>query len=189
MNHKINETKISRLHKKYNDEVAPFLKKELGLTNILACPKLIKVTINVGTGKIAKQTDLVEAVGKTLEKISGQKPIKTLAKKSVASFKVRKGAAIGWKVTLRGERMYEFVDKLVNVTLPRVRDFRGLDPKGFDKQGNYSIGFKEQIVFPEVSSDSVQLFHGLEVTITTSAKNPEEGLLLLKKLGFPFKEN
>ena len=189
MTNKILESKISRLRKKYNDEVAPFLKKELGLTNILACPKLIKVTVNVGTGKIAKQTDVVETAGKTLEKITGQRPVKTLAKKSVASFKVREGSAIGWKATLRGNRMYEFVDKLVNVTLARVRDFRGLDPKRFDRQGNYSIGFKEQIMFPEVSSDSVQLFHGLEVTITTSAKNAKEGLLLLKKLGFPFREN
>lgn len=186
MDNKAYKTKTSRLHKKYRDEVVPVLKKELGLINALACPKLVKVTVNVGTGKIAKQSDVVEAAGKTLEKITGQKPVKTLARKSIASFKVREGSPIGWKATLRGARMYEFADKLANVTLARVRDFRGLDPKRFDRQGNYSIGFKEQIVFPEVSSDSVQLFHGLEVTITTSAKNAKEGLLLLKSLGFPF---
>src|SRR3989304_8487891 len=129
MTNKTRETKISRLRKKYNDEAAPFLKKELGLTNILACPKLNKVTVNVGTGKIAKQTDVVETAGKTLEKITGQKPVKTLAKKSVASFKVREGSAIGWEATLRGARMYEFFDKLVNVTLAPVPDSRRFGPE------------------------------------------------------------
>lgn len=177
---------MPRIQAKYQKEVIPILKKELELINALACPKIVKVTLNVGTGKIAKQVDLVEIAGITLEKITGQKPVKTLAKKSIASFKVREGSPIGWKVTLRGRRMYEFVDKLINVTLARVRDFRGLDPKKFDRQGNYTIGFKEQIMFPEVSSENVNAFHGLEVAITTSAKSPKAGLLLLKSLGFPF---
>lgn len=188
MNAKNHKTEMPRFQKKYFETVVPILKKELGLTSVLACPKIIKVTVNSGTGKIAKQSDEVEMIGKTLEKITGQKSVKTLAKKSIASFKVRQGSPIGWKVTLRGRRMHEFLDKLVNVTLARVRDFRGLDPKKFDENGNYSIGFKEQIVFPEVSSDSAQFFHGLEVTVTTSAGNREKGLLLLKNLGFPFHE-
>lgn len=180
------KTHTPRLLERYRKITVPLFQKELGLTNALACPKIVKVTLNVGTGKMAKQTEVVEQAGKTLEKITGQKPVKTLAKKSIASFKVREGSAIGWKVTLRGKRMYEFLDKLVNVSIARVRDFRGLNPKSFDKQGNYSIGFKEQIVFPEVQGDNVQQFHGLEVVVTTSAKNPKEGFLLLKSLGFPF---
>lgn len=179
-------TSTPRLLEKYRKTTVPLFQKELGLTNALSVPKIVKVTLNVGTGKIAKQTEVVEQAGKTLERITGQKPVRTVAKKSIASFKLREGSAIGWKVTLRGRRMYEFLDKLVNISLARVRDFRGLNPKSFDGQGNYTIGFKEQIVFPEVQSDNVQNFHGLEIVVTTSAKNPKEGFLLLKSLGFPF---
>lgn len=164
------------------------MKEELGLDNANAVPRIEKVTINVGLGRGLKDKAYMDTVSSTLERITGQKPVYTKARKSVASFKIREGMNIGMKVTLRGSRMYDFVEKLVAVTFPRVRDFRGIDPKTVDQGGNFNYGFKEHIAFPEVSSDEVDRLHGLQVTITTSADSKKEGLALFTALGFPFKK-
>ena len=162
---------------------------QLGYKNILQVPKLVKVVLNVGYGRQVKETAFVENIGETLKAISGQKPIQNKAKKSISNFKIREGMNIGASVTLRGKRMYDFIDKLVSITFPRVRDFRGISPKSFDKQGNYSIGFKEHIAFPEIKSDAVDKLHGLQIVINTTAENKTAGLALLGKLGFPFKKD
>jgi len=180
---------MSRLADKYKKELGNQLKETLGLGNVMAVPKVEKVVLNIGVGKATQDKQWVELATSILGRISGQKPVETKAKKSISNFKVREGQVVGAKVTLRGERMYDFLDKLVNVTLPRLRDFFGLDlKKGFDRNGNYTIGFKEHIVFPEIGMDDVDRTHGLEVTIATSAKNNKEALELLKVLGFPFKK-
>lgn len=178
---------MNRLLEKYRKEVAPALKAELGLKNILAVPKLTKVVVSVGTGQGLRDPRFGEVAEATLTRLTGQKPLKTAAKKSIAAFKVRQGMKVGLKATLRGPRMYDFVDKLINVSLPRVRDFRGLDVKNVDGQGNLNIGFREHLAFPEIKSDEVEKIHGLEVTVVTTAKTAAAGLALLKKLGFPFK--
>lgn len=180
---------MSRLIKKYREEIAPALKEELGLKNSLAVPRLVKVVVSIGTGQGLRDPRFNEVVEDTLIRITGQKPVKTEAKKSIATFKVRQGMKVGLKVTLRGKRMYDFVDKLVNVSLPRIRDFRGLESKLMDGKGNLSIGFKEHLAFPEIKSDEVEKIHGLEVTIVTTAKNDKEGLSLFKRLGFPIRED
>ncbi|MBT6254336.1 50S ribosomal protein L5 [Candidatus Uhrbacteria bacterium] len=167
----------------------PKLKEQLKLENVSAVPKIQKVTLNVGLGKGLKDKAYIETVEKTIQRISGQKPVFTKARKSIASFKIREGMPIGLKVTLRGPRMYDFVEKLVNVTFPRVRDFRGISPKSVDSAGNFNYGFKEHIAFPEVSTTEVDRLHGLQVTITTSAKNKEQGRALFDALGFPFIKN
>ena len=179
---------MSRLKEIYNKQVIPAMKKKFGYTNDLAVPKLLKVTINSGTSKALKDDKFLDTVVDTLTRISGQKVVLTKAKKSVAAFKIREGMTVGVKVDLRGKRMYDFVDKFVNVSMARVRDFRGIDPKSVGIDGNLSIGFKEHIVFPEIKSDEIEKIHGLEVVITNSAKTKEEGLELLTLLGFPFKK-
>lgn len=176
----------SRLYTQYKEQVVPALKKEFGYSNIMQVPRVKKVVLNVGYGRHVKDNQYIENVEKTLLAISGQKPVHNKAKKSISNFKVREGMPIGISVTLRGKRMYNFLDKLVNITFPRVRDFRGIKPNAFDRQGNYAIGLKEQIAFPEISTDSIDKIHGLEIIITTSATNKEEGYSLLKELGFPF---
>jgi len=174
------------LKKIYETQVIPKMKEEFGLKNDLAVPRVEKVTINIGTGQAAKDPKFVEVAEATLNRVAGQKPVKTLAKKSISAFKIRAGGAVGLMTTLRGKRMYDFLDRLINVALPRVRDFRGLDTKGIDGQGNFTIGLKENIVFPEIKSDEVERTHGLEISITTTTKTREEGLALFKYLGFPF---
>ncbi len=178
-----------RLVDTYKQTVVPALKEQFGYSTVMAVPKIDKVVVNIGAGRTLQDSKYVEVMEQTLERITGQMPIKTKARKSIASFKIREGMVIGFKVTLRRERMWDFLEKLVHVTLPRVRDFRGLDAKSFDGQGNYSIGFKEHIAFPEISSDEVERVHGLQVVISTTAKTNEEGLALLRGLGFPFKED
>lgn len=163
--------------------------KVFGYKNVMAVPRITKVVINVGAGKALTDASYLEIIENNLKKITGQKPIKTRAKKSISSFKIREGMVIGFKVTLRGERMRDFVQKLVEITLPRVHDFRGLDKKGFDGHGNYSLGLKECTAFPEVSSEQLEKNHGLEAVIATTAKTDKEGLELLQLLGLPFKKD
>ncbi len=174
--------------KKYTEEVVPALKKQLGHTNNFQVPKIEKVTLNVGVGKILKDQAMIAHIEDFLTRITGQKPVRTKAKKSIASFKLREGNVIGIMVTLRNKRMYEFLEKLLTFTLPRVRDFRGLEAKNVDRGGNLSIGFRENLSFPEVTSDDIEQSHGLQVVITTTAGTREEGLALLTLLGFPFKK-
>ncbi len=172
----------------YQKTVAPSLMKHLGLKNILACPRVLKVSLNVGLGKVAKETAAFETAQNTIERITGQKPVITKARKAISNFKVRAGMPVGITVVLRGRKMEEFLWKLVHVTLPRVRDFHGLPIKSVDRAGNLAIGFKEHLVFPEIKSDEVERLHGLEVVISTNAKNHDQGLELLKLLGFPFQK-
>lgn len=180
---------MKNLKEKYQQEIRSDLKKTLGLDNIMAVPKVLKVVINIGAGKASQDKKYIDFAETILTRISGQKPVLTKAKKSISNFKIREGMVIGAKVTLRGKRMYEFLEKLVGSTIPRLRDFYGLDRnKGFDGHGNYIIGFKEHIVFPEIGMEDVDKIHGLEVAINTSAKNDEQALALLQALGFPFKK-
>jgi len=176
-----------RLQEKYKREVIPAMKKKFGYQNDFAVPRIEKVVINIGTGKVISDAKGFDKVLKDLAAISGQAPVITKAKKSISSFKVREGMTVGAMVTLRKGRMYEFLDRLISVSLPRVRDFRGLDKKSFDGKGNLTIGLKEHIVFPEISSEDVKSIFGLEVSIITTAKTDEEGEKLLKLLGFPIK--
>ena len=172
----------------YQDNVISSLKDELGVKSSMAVPKITKVTVNMGLGPDAlnNRKSVDDAIA-DLELIAGQKQIKTFARKSVASFKIREGFPIGCKVTLRGNRMYEFLDRLLSIAIPRERDFRGLNPKSFDGQGNYSLGIKEHIIFPEIDYDKVEKIRGMDICITTSANNDKEGFALLSKLNFPFK--
>lgn len=174
------------LYEKYKKEVVPALQKELGYKNVMQVPKVTKVVVNAGIGRFIKEANFIENVEKTLTKITGQKPIRTKAKKSISNFKIREGQEIGVMATLRGPRMYQFLEKLINVTFPRVRDFHGISDKGFDRQGNYTIGFKENVAFPEVKMEEIEKIHGLQLIINTTAKNKEAGKALLKQLGFPF---
>lgn len=177
------------LKEKYKKEIVASLQEKFGYSNKLLVPKVEKVVINVGFGKRLKDKDFVENIEKTLVKISGQKPVFTKAKKSISSFKIREGMVIGAMVTLRGEQMYHFLDKLINVSFPRVRDFRGISEKSVDRQGNMSIGFKENSAFPEVKVVDINNIHGLEIVINTTAKNKEEGVELFRALGFPFRKD
>lgn len=180
---------MNRLKEKYNKEIAIQLQKELNIKNLLALPRLEKIVLNAGIGKkIIQDQQFKEIAVKTLERITGQHPVLTLAKKSISNFKIRQGMVVGTKVTLRGERMYDFLDKLINVALPRVRDFRGIDAKSIDKNGNLNIGFPEYLVFPEIHSDEVEKLHGLEVTIVLNNADKKSGKLLLEKIGIPFKK-
>ncbi len=176
----------NNLYEKFKKEVVPALKKELGLKNVMEVPMLSKVIINAGVGRFVKESGFIDNVEKTLSKISGQKPVRTKAKKAISNFKIREGQEIGVMVTLRGPRMYNFLEKLLRVTFPRVRDFHGISDKGFDKQGNYTIGFKENVAFPEVKMEEIEKIHGLEVVVVTTAKSREAGRALLANLGFPF---
>lgn len=177
-----------RLMKKYEEVVAPKVMADFGLKNRMAAPKLVKVVLNVGLKQGLKDPKFVDHVEKILLKITGQKPVKTLAKKSISNFKIRQGMAVGMKVTLRGRRMYDFMDKLLTVTLPRVRDFRGLSPKTIDGHGNMSIGFKEFLAFAEVRPEDTDYSHGLEITVVTTAGDKAKGLALLRGIGFPINE-
>lgn len=179
----------SRLKERYNKEIVPSLQKELGINNVMAVPKIKKVVINVGLGNILRNnSDDLKNITEDLENIVGQKVVITKAKKAIASFKVREGMPVGMMVTLRGERMYEFLDRFSNVVLPQVRDFRGLKKTAFDKKGNYSVGIKEHIVFPEVTRDNIKTIFGMEVNIATTAKTDEEAYALLRQIGLPIVE-
>ncbi|HOL11927.1 MAG TPA: 50S ribosomal protein L5 [Bacillota bacterium] len=172
----------------YTNEVVPAMMKEFGYKNALEVPKVEKVVISMGVGEATQNPDALEDAVKDLTRISGQKPVVTRAKRSISSFKVREGMNVGCKVTLRGKRMYDFLEKLFNIVLPRVRDFRGMSPYAFDGRGNYSLGLKEQLIFPEIDYDQVSKIRGMNITITTTAKTDEEAYYLLKALGMPFKE-
>jgi len=178
----------SRLQEKYNKEVVPALREKFGYKNIMAVPKITKVVLNVGINSRNTDSGLLEAVESTLTRISGQKPVRTKAKKAISAFKVKENMVVGVVVTLRGQRMYDFLEKLVNVSLPRIRDFRGISEKNIDQQGNLTIGFKEHIVFPEIRSDEVERIHGLQVTVTTNAGDQAAGQELFRLLGFPFQK-
>jgi len=177
---------MNRLKAKYNKEIIPQMQSRFGFKNKLSVPKVAKVVLNVGISSARGDDKFRELVAKTLSRISGQKPVFTKAKSSISAFKIREGQIIGAKITLRGKRMYTFLDKLVSLTLPNVRDFRGLSDKSFDKNGNFTIGFKEYLPFPEINPDEVENIHGLEVCISTTAGSKEEGFALLSLLGFPF---
>ena len=178
---------MARLLKEYNEDLRPKIQKILGLKNPMEIPKVTKITLNMGVGEAVADKKILDNALKDMEQIAGQKPIKTLAKKSVAGFKIRDGYPIGCKVTLRKLKMYEFLDRLVSIAIPRIRDFRGLNPKSFDKQGNYSMGVSEQIIFPEINYDKIDAIRGMDITISTTARNPEEGKALLEAFNFPFK--
>ena len=172
----------------YETECVPALKEEFGYTNAMQIPQIKKIVLNMGLGEAVTNPKIVEGAAEELTRIAGQKAIITKAKKSIATFKLREGMPIGCCVTLRGDKMFDFFSKLVNIALPRVRDFRGLSPKGFDGRGNYSMGIQEQIIFPEIDYDKIDKIKGLNITIVTSANTNEEGRSLLKKLGMPFKK-
>src|SRR5512143_936320 len=178
---------IPRLKEKYLKEVVPSMMKEFSYKNIMEVPKIQKVVLNVGLGEAIQNIKLLDAAQKELAMITGQKAVVTKAKKSIATFKLRQGMPIGCKVTLRGDRMYEFLDRLISIALPRIRDFRGVSGKSFDGRGNYSLGIKEQFIFPEIDYDKVEMVHGLDVIICTSAKTDKESKALLRHLGIPFR--
>ena len=179
---------MAKLHDYYKSSVVAELTKQFSYTSVMQVPRIEKITLNMGVGEALADKKLLENAVNDMTAIAGQKPVVTLARKSVAGFKVREGWPIGCKVTLRGERMWEFLDRLVDVAVPRIRDFRGLNPKSFDGRGNYSMGVKEQIIFPEIDYDKVDAIRGLDITITTTAKTNDEGRALLTALQFPFKK-
>ncbi len=179
---------MARLLDLYRSELHEKIGTKLGLKNPMQVPRITKITLNMGVGEaVADRKVLDHAIG-DMQKIAGQKPVKTLARKSVAGFKIRDGYPIGCKVTLRRERMYEFLDRLVNIAIPRTRDFRGLNPRSFDGQGNYSLGVQEQIIFPEINYDQIDAIRGMDITISTTARNAEEGRALLEAFNFPFRK-
>jgi large subunit ribosomal protein L5 len=178
----------ARLKQRYEQEVRPALVKEFGLKNPMQAPRLEKVVVNMGLGEAIQNGKILDASLEQLSAITGQRPVVTKARKSIANFKLRQGQSIGAMVTLRGERAYEFLDRLLNVALPRVRDFKGVSPKAFDGKGNYTLGVKEQIIFPEINYDRVERIKGLNITVVTTAKNDEEGRALLRHLGMPFRQ-
>ena len=180
---------MSRLRERYEKEAVPGLKKEFGYDNIMAIPRITKVVVNMGLGEATQNAKIVDTGADELGRITGQKPVITRAKKSIAQFKVRKGMPIGTMVTLRGERMWEFLDRLIAVALPRVRDFRGVSPKGFDGRGNYTLGLKDQLLFPEIDYMKVDKARGMNISVVTTAKTDEESRKLLQLLGVPFRSN
>lgn len=180
---------MARLKEKYNEEIAPALAKEFDFKNKMAIPKLEKITINMGMGEAISNSKVLDNAIEELKTITGQQPVVTKAKKSIASFKLREGMRIGTMVTLRGNRMYEFLDRLISVALPRVRDFRGISPKSFDGRGNYTLGIKEQLIFPEIDFNNVDKTRGMNISIVTTAENDEQGRSLLKLMGMPFRKN
>ena len=180
---------MSRLFDRYKSEIIPEIQKEFGITNVNAVPRLAKIVINVGVGEAIQNAKLLDAAKAELAQISGQQPVISRAKKSISAFKLRKGVAIACFVTLRDKRMYEFYDRLVNLVLPRVRDFRGVSPKAFDGRGNYTLGLRDQLVFPEIDYTKVDKSRGMNITIVTSARDDKEAYALLKKLGMPFRES
>jgi large subunit ribosomal protein L5 len=178
---------MARLKDKYKSELAPRLKEELGLANVMEVPRITKITLNMGVGEALGDKKVLENAVADMEKISGQKVVVTKARKSIAGFKVRDGWPIGCKVTLRADRMYEFLDRLISIAIPRIRDFRGVSPKSFDGRGNFAMGVTEQIIFPEINYDQVDALRGMDITITTSARTDDEGRALLRAFNFPLK--
>ncbi|PKM43338.1 MAG: 50S ribosomal protein L5 [Gammaproteobacteria bacterium HGW-Gammaproteobacteria-1] len=178
---------MARLKQFYSETVVPQLMQERGYANVMQVPRITKITLNMGVGEAAADKKVLEHALADMTKIAGQKPVATKARKSVAGFKIREGWPIGCKVTLRGERMYEFLDRLISIAIPRVRDFRGVSAKSFDGQGNYSMGVKEQIIFPEIDYDKIDTLRGMDITITTTATNDDDGRALLRAFNFPFK--
>jgi large subunit ribosomal protein L5 len=178
----------ARLKEHYRKTVAPALMKEFGYRNLMAAPRLEKITVNMGLGEASQNPKLMDGAVQELALITGQRPVVTRARKSIAAFKLRTGMTIGCMVTVRGDRMYEFLDRLMNVALPRVRDFRGLSPKSFDGRGNYTLGLRDQLVFPEIDYNKVDKIKGMNITITTTARTDAEGLALLRHLGMPFRQ-
>ncbi|AMN46524.1 50S ribosomal protein L5 [Steroidobacter denitrificans] len=178
----------ARLEQLYHDKVAPELKQSLGLANTMQVPKIAKITVNMGVGEAVADKKIMDNAVADLTRITGQKPLVTRARKSIATFKVRDGLPIGAKVTLRGRRMYEFLDRLVSIAMPRIRDFRGVSARSFDGQGNYNFGVKEQIIFPEIAYDQIDAIRGMDITITTTARNDDEGRALLEAFNFPFRK-
>lgn len=178
---------MARLKTRYNDELKAQLHEQLGLKNVMEIPRITKITLNMGVGAASQDKKLLDGAVADMQLIAGQKPVVTHARNSIAGFKIREGWPIGCKVTLRGDQMYEFLDRLISITIPRIRDFRGFSPKSFDGRGNYSMGLKEQIVFPEIEFDKIDRIRGLDITITTTARTDDEGRALLRAFGFPFK--
>lgn len=179
---------MARLQEKFQTQLAGELQKTLGLKNVMEVPRITKITLNMGVGEAVADKKVLDNARADMDKIAGQRSITRLAKKSVAGFKIREEMPIGCKVTLRRERMYEFLDRLVSIAIPRIRDFRGLNPKSFDKQGNYSMGIQEQIIFPEINYDEIDVLRGMDITITTTARNAKEGRALLDAFNFPFRK-
>jgi len=179
---------MNALKERYRKEIVPALMKELELDNVMQVPNVKKIVVNIGVGEALDDSKALDAAVKDLEAITGQKPIITAAKRSIANFKLREGRQIGAKVTLRGDRMWSLLDRLVNIALPRVRDFRGVSTKSFDGRGNYTLGLREQLIFPEIEYDSIDKIRGMEITFVTSAENDEQGTALLAKLGMPFRK-
>ena len=178
---------MATLKQKYRDELAPALKEELGLRNVMEVPRITKITLNMGVGEAVGDKKVLENAVADMTKISGQKPIITKARRSIAGFKIRDGWPIGCKVTLRSDRMYEFLERLIGIAIPRIRDFRGITPKAFDGRGNFAMGVTEQIIFPEINYDEVDKLRGMDITITTTARTDDEGRALLRAFNFPFK--
>ena len=185
----MSETYIPRLKTKYDAEIAAAMTAKFGYKNVMEVPKIEKITLNMGVGEASQDKKKVQTAASEMELIAGQKPVITKAKKSIAQFKLREGMPIGCKVTLRRERMYEFLDRLVTIAMPRIRDFRGLNPKSFDGRGNYAMGLKEQIIFPEISYDQIDKVRGMDIIVTTTARTDEEARELLRLFGFPFPQD
>ena len=178
----------ARLHEQYRANIAPKLKQDLGVANIMQVPRITKITVNMGVGEAVADKKVMDAAVADLTKITGQKPLITKSRKAIASFKLRAGLAVGCMVTLRGDRMYEFLDRLINIAMPRIRDFRGVSPRSFDGRGNYSLGVKEQIIFPEIQYDQIDQVRGMDITITTTASDNKQGRALLEAFNFPFRK-
>jgi large subunit ribosomal protein L5 len=178
----------ARLHETYRNQIVPKLKQDLGVPNVMQVPKIAKITVNMGVGEAVADRKLMDAAVADLTKITGQKPSVRKSRKAVASFKLRAGLGIGCMVTLRGDRMYEFLDRLINIAMPRIRDFRGVSPRSFDGRGNYSLGVKEQIIFPEIQYDQIDQIRGMDITITTTASDNKQGRALLEAFNFPFRK-
>ena len=185
----MSETYIPRLKTKYDAEIAAAMTAKFGYKNVMEVPKIEKITLNMGVGEASQDKKKVQTAASEMELIAGQKPVITKAKKSIAQFKLREGMPIGCKVTLRRERMYEFLDRLITIAMPRIRDFRGLNPKSFDGRGNYAMGLKEQIIFPEISYDQIDKVRGMDIIVTTTARTDEEARELLRRFGFPFPQD
>jgi len=178
---------VARLEDKYKQDIVPVLLAQFGYKSVMQVPKLTKITLNMGVGEAIADKKILQSAVSDLEKITGQKAVITLARKSIAGFKIRDGMPIGCKVTLRGAKMYEFFDRLITIAIPRIRDFRGVNSRAFDGRGNYTLGIKEQIIFPEIDYDKIDALRGMDICITTTAKSDEEGLALLKQFNFPFR--
>ena len=179
---------MARLHQYYREQVLSRLQRDLGIKNPMEVPRITKITVNMGVGEAVADKKVMYAAVADLTKITGQKPLVTKSRKAIASFKIRAGLAIGCKVTLRGARMYEFLDRLISIAMPRIRDFRGVSPRSFDGRGNYSLGVKEQIIFPEIQYDQIDQIRGMDITITTTAKDNRQGRALLEAFNFPFRK-